>query len=189
MKKFNIIEEPTFKQLDYIIFGGEEILVYNEISDIEFSLLADDINLDLKKYKSTDFVYAKLANGVETYIFKKDINETEYLTKDEAVELAIDFVDFMSKNPEITFNPVIKKWSTNIGIGYQTTKELFRIYEANKSKLTANEFSNLLHDMVQASKKLNDEKLIESYVNEVLEKYPDLLRYRDYEWFLNQCKA
>ena len=191
MKIYKISSECTLKTMEYSNFSGMEIKSVSwEITDLEYMLLKEDNlldDVDWKKYRQKDFCYVTLENGLETYILKADIIETEYLTKDEAIGIAVDFAEFMAKNTDISFNPILKKWDTNIGIGYQTSMELFRIFEANKSKISVSEFSELLHQLLGETKSL-DKNLVEDHVKAFIDKYPDLLRYRDMDWFIEHCK-
>lgn len=181
MKTYKISAVPVLGYMEYADYPNKEIFEVNEISELEFELLSDELKPEDNLVKE-DFLYCRLSDCVDLYVCKKDIIETEYFTKEECIKQTIDFADFMSENPEITFNPIVKKWDTTIGIGFQTTEELYRIYEASKSKLSVKSYSEILQSMIESCFHMNDDQA-KVVVDEFVKAYPDLLRYRDIDWY------
>ena len=182
MKTYRIIEKPKMTGWEYSDFGGEDVLTFNDISDLEFSLLISDAELDINKYKTEDFVYAKLKNGIETYVLRSEIEETEYFTKQEVLDYSLDLLNFLTKHREIHYNPVIEKWNLPNDIGFQTNNDLIRFFEASKSSINLDQYNVLLQNMRENTFHMNDEQAKE-IVDESISYFPDLLKYRDLEWF------
>ena len=160
---------------------GFKIIRFNEISDIEFNLLLEDIDSEFP-YKQEEFVFCEFQDGSCDYVLKKDIEETEYFTTEQVKQYALDLLQFLTDHDEIAYNPVLKKWDTKYGKGYQNNEELIKFFEANKSKLNVNQYTELLQNMREDTFHMNDEQAKE-VVGRYVENFPDLLRYRDIEWF------
>ncbi len=180
MKTYKIIEKPKMTGWEYTDFGGEDVLTYNNISDLEFNLLISDAELDINEYKTEDFVYAKLKNGIETYILRSEIEETEYFTKQEVLDYSSDVLEFLNQDVDMGYNRSIKKW--NINYDFLSTIELIRFFEASKSSINLDQYNVLLQNMRENTFHMNDEQAKE-IIDESISYFPDLLRYRDLEWF------
>ena len=180
MKTYKIIEKPKMTGWEYTDFGGEDVLTYNDISDLEFNLLISDAELDINEYKTEDFVYAKLKNGIETYILRSEIEETEYFTKQEVLDYSSDVLEFLCQDFDLEYNHSIKKW--NINYDFLSNIELIRYFEASKSSINLEQYNVLLQNMRENTFHMNDEQAKE-IIDESISYFPDLLKYRDLEWY------
>jgi hypothetical protein len=110
-----------------------------------------------------------------------DIIEEELYTKEELQKYVLDVLRFVTDHVEIGFNTILKKWDTNFGIGYQNNDDLLRIFEASKSQLSLEHYSELINDLREQTFHMNDEQA-KLLINQFVEVHPDLLKYQDLEW-------
>ena len=185
MKIYKINDNPKGTFLGYGKLSGDKIVSINNISELEFNLLVEDIELDVNEYKLNDFMYVKFENGIETYVLKSDIVEINYLTEEESKNKTFEFIDFLTK---YTYR-VDNNWRiTNFYLPKQTTAEMYRIFEATKSSISLIQFGDKLNELplfVTVGVLNSDYK---ERVMEFINQNPDLLKYKDIEWYYEYLK-